>query len=120
MNSLRDMVPLVPGFRTESPQLVSSARRRLSTDEMQLREVGKLAVYLRKMRWLQRPSHRALSQSVSLWWDRTWWGSSLFCWEHGPPLALLSVVGGCSLLCLSRCLLSGSHGTVAVQRDAIG
>ena len=59
MNGLRDNVPLVPGFRTESPQPVSSAERRLSTDEMQLREVGKLAMYLWKMWWLQRSSHRA-------------------------------------------------------------
>ena len=58
----------VPGSRTESPQPVSSARRRLSTDEMQLREVGKLAVYLRKMRWLQRPSHRALPWAVWCGW----------------------------------------------------
>lgn len=58
----------VPGSRTESPQPVSSARRRLSTDEMQLREVGKLAVYLRKIRWLQRPSHRALPWAVRCGW----------------------------------------------------
>jgi len=55
-NSLWDNVPLVPGPRTESPQPVSSARRRLLTDEMQLREVGKLAMYLWKMWWLQRSS----------------------------------------------------------------
>jgi len=31
---------------------------------MQLREVGKLAAYLWKMRWLQRPGRRALPQAV--------------------------------------------------------
>jgi hypothetical protein len=41
--------------RTESPQPVSSVRRRWSTDAMQLREVGKPAAYLWKMRWLQTP-----------------------------------------------------------------
>ena len=45
--------------RTEAPQPVSSARRRWSTDPMWLREVGKLAAYLRKMRWLQGPGCRA-------------------------------------------------------------
>ena len=60
MNSLwGTSVPLVPGLRTESPQPVSLTRRHLSTDGMQLREVGKLDVYLWKMQWLQRPSHWA-------------------------------------------------------------
>ena len=59
------LVPPVPGLRTESPQPVSSTRRRLSTDEMQLREVGKLAVYLWKIQWLQRPRPWALP----LAWD---------------------------------------------------
>lgn len=50
--------PDSPGVRTVSPQPVSSVRSRLSTDEMQLREVGKLAVHPRKMQWLQRPRRR--------------------------------------------------------------
>lgn len=55
-NGLRENVPPGPfGPRTVSPQPVSSTRRRLSTDEMQLREVGKLAVHLWKMQWLQKP-----------------------------------------------------------------
>ena len=54
------MCPQDPfGPRTVSPQPVSSTRRRLSTDEMQLREVGKLAVHPWKMQWLQRPGPRA-------------------------------------------------------------
>ena len=54
------MCPQDPfGPRTVSPQPVSSTRRRLSTDEMQLREVGKLAVHLWKMQWLQKPGPRA-------------------------------------------------------------
>lgn len=60
-------VPLGPGLRTESPQPVSSAKRRLSTDAMQLREVGKLDVYLRKIHWLQRPS-----PGVPPWALRPW------------------------------------------------
>ena len=36
-------------LRTESLQLVSSARCRWSTVQMQLREIGTLVVYLRKM-----------------------------------------------------------------------
>lgn len=59
-NGLRENVPPGPfGPRTVSPQPVSSTRRRLSTDEMQLREVGKLAVHLWKMQWLQKPGPRA-------------------------------------------------------------
>lgn len=66
-------MPQDPCVRTASPQPVSSTRRRLSTDEMQLREVGKLAVHLWKIRWLQRPSQQALSwglwelRSITLW-----------------------------------------------------
>jgi len=57
-------VPQVPCVRTESPQPVSSAQSLESTDEMQLREVGKLAVHLRKMQWLQKPSCWALPRAV--------------------------------------------------------
>ena len=75
MNRLWGTVPQVPDLRTESPQPVSLTRRHLSTDEMQLREVGKLAVYLRKMRWLQRPSH----------WTHCGLGSVGCCSQCGPP-----------------------------------
>lgn len=54
-NAPRRPVSQFPRCRTESPQLVSSAERRWPTDRMQLREVGKLAAYPWKMRWLQRP-----------------------------------------------------------------
>ena len=58
MNGPRYSVLQDPCPRTVSPQPVSSTRRRLSTDEMQLREVGKLAAHPRKMQWLQRPGRR--------------------------------------------------------------
>lgn len=57
-------MPQDPCVRTASPQPVSSTRRRLSTDEMQLREVGKLAVHLWKIRWLQKPSQQALPREL--------------------------------------------------------
>ena len=66
-------MPQDPCVRTASPQPVSSSRRRLSTDEMRLREVGKLAVHLWKIRWLQKPSQQALPwelcglRMISLW-----------------------------------------------------
>lgn len=53
--------------RTESPQPVSSVRRRWSTDAMQLREVGKPAAYLWKMRWLQTPGDWARHLAPFVW-----------------------------------------------------
>ena len=68
MNSLRaPSVSLGPWPRTESPQPVSSAKRRLSTDAMQLREVGKLDVYLRKIHWLQRPGPGVPPRALRPW-----------------------------------------------------
>lgn len=40
--------------RTEAPQQVSTDSILWLMDAMQLREVGKLVVYLRKMRWLHQ------------------------------------------------------------------
>ena len=80
-------MPQDPCVRTASPQPVSSTRRRLSTDEMQLREVGKLAVHLWKIRWLQKPSQQALLRelcgthwTISLWDGprAVLWGSFAF------------------------------------------
>lgn len=90
------LVPPVPGLRTESPQPVSSTRRRLSTDEMQLREVGKLAVYLRKIQWLQRPRLWALS----LAWD--------LC--RGIPTGEVArYQAGCGSHCLPRHIVAGGR-----------
>ena len=69
LNGLWGPVPPVTDIRTESPQQFSSTRRRLSTEAMQLREVGKLAMYLWKMWWLQRPSHQAHPGLGSCWVD---------------------------------------------------
>jgi len=122
MNSLRDTVPPVPGPRTASPQPVSSARRRLSTDEMQLREVGKLAVYLWKIRWLQRPSRRAPPWTVWLAVSGPPLCGGLTACHAGtrvqPPPTRPSVVGDPQApvpVGLPLCLPSGSRGTVAVQ-----
>jgi len=90
---------------------------------MQLREVGKLAMYLRKMWWLQRPSHGAQSGSVFVQWIQPPWFAA------GPsgPVAQGSKVDPASIapLWLGPLLLvgsghpcdcpSGSDGTVAVQ-----
>ena len=62
-------MPQDPCVRTASPQPVSSTRRRLSTDEMRLREVGKLAVHLWKIRWLQKPSQQALPRELCGHWS---------------------------------------------------
>ena len=94
MNSLRDNVPLVPGLRTESPQPVSSTRRRLSTDEMQLREVGKLAMYLWKMWWLQRSSHWAQLWVALLQWLIPLWVAPAVCEGTSATRTCLSAVGG--------------------------
>jgi hypothetical protein len=56
----RSMWALVLNHRS----LVSSTRRRLSTDQMQLREVGKLAMYPRKM--LVAPEARAWGSAICL------------------------------------------------------
>lgn len=87
---------LVPCPRTESPQPVSSARRRWSTDRMQLREVGKLAAYLWKMRWLQRPSHGVPSRAVAAWMGRG--GCPLRCVWFRPRIP----VGGKAALNLTQ------------------
>lgn len=66
-------MPQDPCVRTASPQPVSSTRRRLSTDEMRLREVGKLAVHLWKIRWLQKPSQQALLRELCGHWMISLW-----------------------------------------------
>lgn len=85
---------------------------------MQLREVGKLAMYLWKMWWLQRSRHGAL----------LWVVASVECQLASvvaPVIVLVSASAG--LLCgggplspragarPSLCLMSDSCGTVAVQ-----
>lgn len=116
-------MPQDPCVRTASPQPVSSTRRRLSTDEMQLREVGKLAVHLWKIRWLQKPSQQALLRelcglhwTISLWDGPSravLWGSFAFARASFRTGATPSGPRGrAGPTC---CLSSGSCGTVAVQ-----
>lgn len=81
-------MPQDPCVRTASPQPVSSTRRRLSTDEMRLREVGKLAVHLWKIRWLQKPSQQALLRELCGHWMISLWDASVFC-EDASPLSVL-------------------------------
>lgn len=89
---------------------------------MQLREVGKLAVYLWKIQWLQRPSHWALPWASCVWVEATlpWWPSGSQAGVE-PPLPLLLLLCGGGLVQRShlysppQCLLSGPYGTVAVQ-----
>lgn len=51
--------------RVASPQQVSSAKSRWFVELMQLREVGKLAAYLRKIQWLRRLGRQYVSRCAA-------------------------------------------------------